>query len=167
LQIGIDDDPSTTVSKIAAKARLWKRKHGLDLLLIDYLQLIEPEDRRINREQQVSVISRMLKKIAMQLSIPVVCLAQLNRLVENRPGNVPKLSDLRESGSLEQDANCVILIHRPEFYKDDDRPGEADLYVAKNRNGKTGVVKLQFEKSTISFRDLARGMSHYGMNEFA
>lgn len=166
LPIGIDDDPSTTVGKIAAKARLWKRRHGLELLVIDYLQLIEPEDKRINREQQVSIISRSLKKLGMQLEIPVVCLAQLNRLSENRPGNVPKLSDLRESGSLEQDASCVILIHRPEYYNETDRPGEADLHVAKNRNGRTGVVKLQFEKSTISFRDLARGMSHYGKDEF-
>lgn len=158
LQIAIDDDPTTTVSKIAAKARLWKRRHGLDLLVIDYLQLIEPEDKRINREQQVSVMSRALKKLASELSIPVICLAQLNRQSESRSDKRPQLSDLRESGSLEQDANCVILIHRPEFYNDADRPGEADLIIAKNRNGRTGVVGLQFEKSTVSFRDLSKSI---------
>lgn len=161
LPIGIDDDPDASISKIAAKARLWKRRHGLDLLVIDYLQLIEPEDRRINREQQVAVISRTLKKLAGQLEIPVICLAQLNRMSESRPDKRPHLSDLRESGSLEQDANCVILIHRPEFYRDEDRPGEADLIIAKNRNGRTGTVPLQFEKSTITFRDLSRRSESY------
>ena len=161
LSIGIDDDVDTTVSKIAAKSRLWKRRHGLDLLVVDYLQLIEPEDRKVNREQQVAVMSRGLKKLAGQLEIPVVVLAQLNRQSESRSDRRPQLSDLRESGSLEQDANCVILIHRPEFYDENARPGEADLIVAKNRNGRTGVVSLQFEKSTITFRDLAH--EQYGL----
>lgn len=165
LPIDIDDEPSTTISRITATARLWKRKHGLGLIVIDYLQLIEPENRRIPREQQVAVMSRELKKLAGQLEVPVVCLAQLNRQNENRPGNRPRLSDLRESGSLEQDANVVLFIHRPEVYADE-RPGEADLIVAKNRNGRTGIVPLQFEKSTVTFRNLAFSMASYGNNEW-
>lgn len=159
LKIDIDDDAGATVSRIAAKCRVWKRKHGLDLVIVDYLQLIEPEDAKIIREQQVAVISRTLKKLAMQLEVPVMCLCQLNRQVESRPNKVPTLADLRESGSIEQDANLVILVHRPEFYNPDDRPGEVDLILAKNRSGRIGKVSLQFDKPTISFRE--RAMAHY------
>lgn len=166
LPIDIDDDPDATVSRIAAKSRLWKRRYGLDLLIVDYLQLIDPEDTKVNREQQVATMSRKLKKLAGSLEVPVMCLAQLNRESERTTSKVPRLSNLRESGSLEQDANCVMLIHRPEFYDHTDRPGEADVIVEKNRNGETGTVKLQFEKSTVTFRDLANPMDYYGRSEW-
>ena len=167
LPIGIDDDPSVTVSKISAKSRLWKRKHGLDLVVVDYLQLIESEDRKAPREQQVAEISRTLKKLAKQLDIPLVCLAQLNRELEKRPDKRPKLSDLRESGAIEQDASVVMLLHRPEYFNAMDRPGEADVIIAKNRNGKTGTVPLQYDESTITFRDLApRYVNEWANDEF-
>lgn len=149
------DKPGMTVGKIAAKARLWKRRHGIRLLIIDYLQLVEPEDKKIIREQQVAAMSRGLKLLAGQLDIPVIVLAQLNRQNEKRPDKRPNLSDLRESGAIEQDADCVILIHRPEYYNLNDHPGEAELIVGKNRNGRTGIVSVQFESSTITFRNLA------------
>jgi replicative DNA helicase len=149
------DDPGITVNKIAAHSRLWKRKRGIELVVVDYLQLIEPDDRRLVREQQVATMSRSLKKLAGQLNIPVIVMAQLNRESEKRPDKKPRLSDLRESGAIEQDANCVILIHRPEYYNLNDRPGEADLDLAKNRDGKTGSVAVQFDQSTVTFRNLA------------
>lgn len=155
LPIEIDDDPGLSLSKIAAKARIWRRRKNIELLIVDYLQLIEPDDRRVNREQQVATMSRGLKKLAAQLGIPVMLLAQLNRESEKRPDKKPRLADLRESGAIEQDANLVLLIHRPEVYEQDERPGEADLIVAKNRNGKTGTAVVQFDESTITFRDLA------------
>lgn len=155
LPIEIDDDPGLSMSQIAAKARIWRRRKSIELLIVDYLQLIEPDDRRVNREQQVATMSRGFKKLAGQLGIPVILLAQLNRESEKRPGNKPKLSDLRESGAIEQDANAVILVHRPEVYDEGDRPGEADLIVAKNRNGRKGTAVVQFDEPTITFRDLA------------
>lgn len=155
LPLFIDDDPGLSISQIAAKARIWKRRKNIELLIVDYLQLIEPDDRRVNREQQVASMSRSLKKLAAQLGIPVMLLAQLNRESEKRPGNKPKLSDLRESGAIEQDANLVLLIHRPEVYDQNDRHGEADLIVAKNRNGRTGTAVVQFAEDTITFRNLA------------
>ena len=166
IPVWIDDDPGATVARIGSKARLWKRRKGLKLLVIDYLQLIEPEDKRVVREQQVATISRQLKILAMQLEIPVVCLAQLNRQLENLADKRPRMSHLRESGSLEQDASCVMLLHRPEEYNASDRPGEVIVYLDKNRNGPTGIVTLQFDKPTMTFRDLARPMSYYGTEEF-
>lgn len=155
LPIYMVDDPGVTVNKIAAHARLWKRKRGIELVVVDYLQLIEPEDRKLVREQQVATMSRGLKKLAGQLNIPVIVMAQLNRESEKRPDKKPRLSDLRESGAIEQDANCVILIHRPEYYNLTERPGEADLDLAKNRDGKTGSVSVQFDQATVTFRNLA------------
>lgn len=168
LPIWIDDDATTTIANIASKIRKQKRKEGLSLAIIDYLQLIEPEDRRIPREQQVAVMSRRLKNLAKQMDIPIVCLAQLNRLVTNRPNKRPMLSDLRESGSLEQDANAVLFVHRPEEYDPEDRPGEAEIILAKNRGGEKAIVPMQFEKKILTFRELSVQMpdhSDWGGNE--
>lgn len=151
----IDDNPGLTMTQISAKARLLKRRHGIGLVVVDYIQLIEPDDKKIIREQQVATISRGLKRLAGELDVPVICLAQLNRKNEDRPDRRPRLSDLRESGSLEQDASAVILIHRPEYYNLNDKPGVAELIVAKNRNGKTGIAEVQFDQPTVTFRDLA------------
>ena len=155
MPIYIDDDGGPTVAHIASNARRIKRKHGLGLVVIDYLQLIEPEDRKDIREQQVAKISKSLKKLAKELAVPVIVLAQLNRGVENREDKKPRLADLRESGSVEQDADVVMFLHRPEFYDPEDRRGEADLIVAKNRSGKTGTVTLGFRAESTQFTDFA------------
>lgn len=156
LPIFVDDTPGRSMSQIAAICRRLKRKDDIKLVVVDYLQLIEPEDRRAPREQQVAQIARRLKFLAKELNVPVVALAQLNRGVETREDKKPKLADLRESGSLEQDADIVMFLHRPEMYEATDRPGEADVIVAKHRNGPTGTVSLQFDKQFMAFRNLAR-----------
>lgn len=155
MPIFIDDDGGPTVAHIARVARRIKRKHGLGLLVIDYLQLLRPDDPKDIREQQVAKQSRALKSLAKELDVPVIVLAQLNRGVENREDKRPRLADLRESGSVEQDADVVMFLHRPEFYDPDDRRGEADLIVAKNRGGKTGTVTLGWRAESTLFTDLA------------
>jgi len=154
--IVIDDRPGQTVQQIAATARLQLRQRHLKLLIVDYLTLIKPEDPRAIREQQVSAMSRALKSIAKELEIPVLCLAQLNRQIESRDDKRPRLSDLRESGAIEQDADIVAFLHRPQAYNSDDSPGEATLIVAKHRNGKTGNVRLTWSAQTLTFRSGAR-----------
>ena len=149
----IDDVPGRTMSQIAALSRRIKRHFGLGLVIIDYLQLIESEERNIPREQQVASITRRLKFLAKDLSIPVIALAQLNRGVEQREDKRPKLADLRESGSIEQDADIVMFLHRPEAYDPSDRPGEADLIVAKNRSGPIGTVELVWLRDMLKFGD--------------
>jgi replicative DNA helicase len=143
----IDDSPSRNMTEIAATARRLKRQKSLDLILIDYLQLIEPDNPRDPRQEQVARISRRLKGLARELNVPVLCLAQLNRQVEATRDNRPQLSHLRESGAIEQDADVVIFVHREEFYQtnEEDRDrvkGQADLMVRKQRNGPTGDIKL-------------------------
>jgi replicative DNA helicase len=143
----IDDSPSRNMTEIAATARRLKRQEDLALVVIDYLQLIEPDNPRDPRQEQVARISRRLKGLARELSIPVLCLAQLNRQVEATRDNRPQLSHLRESGAIEQDADVVVFVHREEFYQsnDEDRErvkGQADLLIRKQRNGPTGDVKL-------------------------
>ena len=155
LPIFIDDEGSPTVSHIAANARRLKRKHGLGLLVIDYLQLIKPDDPRDIREQQVAKQSRALKSLAKELEVPIIVLAQLNRGVENRDDKRPRLADLRESGAVEQDADMVMFLSRPEFYDPEERPGQADLTVAKNRGGKTGTVTLGWRPESTQFTDLS------------
>jgi replicative DNA helicase len=150
----VDDSPDTTMLKIAAKARALKQTKGLRAVFIDYLQLIQPEDRRAPRQEQVAQISRRIKLLARELSIPVIALAQINRNSEGREGGVPRISDLRESGSLEQDADTVMLLHRPERLNPAERPGEIDVMVEKQRSGPTGIVALQFIKSTSKFDNL-------------
>lgn len=155
----IDDDPDTTITNLRSKARRHQMEHGLDLLVIDYLQLIEVTDRASgeNRTQQVSHISRSLKNLARELGCPVIALSQLSRSTEQRSPPIPILSDLRDSGGIEQDSDIVLMLYREEMYNEDcDNSGETDVYVRKNRNGPTGRVSLFFEKSRMSFRDLTR-----------
>jgi replicative DNA helicase len=154
----VDDSPSRTITEIAAAARRLKRKSGLSLIVIDYLQLIEPDNAKDQRQEQVAKIARRLKGMARELKVPVLCLAQLNRQAEATKDNRPRLSHLRESGAIEQDADVVMFIHREEYYatNDDERSqlaGQADLIVAKQRNGPTGDVKLTWKKDFTRFCD--------------
>lgn len=140
------------INLIAAESRRLKAQRGLKLLVVDYLQLVEvPHQKGESREQQVGRISRRLKTLARELGVGVLALAQLNRQAEQRDGHRPRLSDLRDSGQIEQDADVVLLLHRPDYYDKDDRPGEADLIVAKNRNGATGTIRLVFKKHLTRF----------------
>jgi replicative DNA helicase len=154
----VDDTPSRTITEIAAAARRLKRKVGLGLVIVDYLQLIEPDNQRDPRQEQVARIARRLKGLARELKVPVLCLAQLNRQAEATRDNKPRLSHLRESGAIEQDADVVMFIHREEYYQsnDEDRArvaGLAELIIAKQRNGPTGDVKLAWLKDITRFRD--------------
>jgi replicative DNA helicase len=159
LPIYLDDtNDQMSVARIGARARIHKRRFGLDLLMIDYLQLIEPESRKDPREQQVARMSRSIKILSKSLDVPILLLCQLNREVEKRPDRRPRLGDLRESGSIEQDCDVCLLIHRPEFYDPQDRPGEAEIIVAKNRSGKTGSIWLQWSGETTTFRELSHKM---------
>jgi len=153
LPIFIDDKPGRSMPEIGAIARRMKRKHEISLIIIDYLQLIEPEDKRAPREQQVSLITRRLKFLAKEIHVPVIALAQLNRGVELREDKRPKLADLRESGAIEQDADIVMFLHRPDAYDPEDRPGEAEVVVAKHRSGPTGIVKLTWQRESMRFVD--------------
>lgn len=153
LPLFIDDTPGRTTTQISAICRRIKRRYGLGIVIIDYLQLIESEDRNIPREQQISTITRRLKFMAKDLSVPVIALAQVNRGVEQRDDKRPRLSDLRESGAIEQDADLVMFLHRPDAYNPEDRPGEADLILAKNRHGPTGNVELVWMKERLTFGD--------------
>ena len=152
----IDDAPGRTMAQIGAIARRLKRRGGLSLIIIDYLQLIEPEDKRAPREQQIALISRRLKFLAKEVEAPVIALAQLNRGVELREDKRTRLADLRESGSIEQDADVVAFLHRPAAYDPEDRPGEADVIIAKNRSGPTGNCTLAWLDKTMRFGDLSR-----------
>jgi len=146
----IDDTPAMTVNEFKSKARYYKKKYGVGLIIIDYLQLMKSPIYSKFREQEVSHISGTIKSVAKELNIPIIALSQLSRDIDKRPDKRPKLSDLRESGSLEQDADCIIFIHRPEKYDNDATPpNEADshknlieLHFAKYRNGSIGTVKL-------------------------
>lgn len=151
--IFIDDQAGRTMSQIAAIARRLKRRSTLDIVIIDYLQLIESEDKNMPREQQISSITRRLKFLAKDLDIPVIALAQLNRGVEQREDKRPRLSDLRESGAIEQDADIIMFLHRPEAYDPEDRPGEADLIIGKNRHGPIGTVELTWLREMLKFGD--------------
>lgn len=156
--IYLDDDSDTTLSNLRSKARRQQLEHGLDLLIIDYLQLIEVTDRSVaseNRTQQVSHISRSLKNLARELQCPVIALSQLSRSVEQRSPPIPVLSDLRESGSIEQDADIVLMLYRDDIYNEDaPSPGVTDIFIRKHRNGPTGRVGLFFAKANMSFRDI-------------
>lgn len=155
--VHIDDYPAQSMLQIASKARRAKRRHGIRLLVIDYLQLVNPEERRAPRHEQIGAVSRRLKCLALELQICVIAMSQLNRQSEERPDHKPRLSDLRDSGNIEQDADVAILLHRPDAYGPTDRPGEVDCDVAKNRNGPTGTVTLSYRKEFMRFDDLATG----------
>ncbi len=152
----IDDSPNMTLVEIRAKCRRLKQKVGLKMVIIDYLQLMTSGKKVESRQQEVSEFSRALKLLAKELQVPVIALSQLNRGPEQRSDKMPALSDLRESGSLEQDADMVILLHRESAYeKDNPRAGEADLIVAKHRNGPTRTVTVAFQGHFSRFQDMA------------
>jgi replicative DNA helicase len=153
----IDDHGQRNLAQIAAVGRRAKSRHNVGLVVVDYLQLIDAgtgADRE-SRQEQVARISRRLKGIARELNLPVIALSQLNRLVEQREDHRPRLSDLRDSGAIEADADLVILLHRPDYYDPQDQPGMAEAIVAKNRNGPTGAVRLVFLKHLARFESAA------------
>jgi len=161
--IFIDDTPALTIFELRAKARRLVKNHGVKIIMIDYLQLMNAGGNAGNREQEISTISRSLKGIAKELKIPVIALSQVNRGVESRTGvgsKRPMLSDLRESGAIEQDADIVTFIYRPEYYKiyewdnGDDSRGQGELIIAKHRNGSLGNVRLKFIDEFAKFSDL-------------
>lgn len=141
----IDDSPNMTITEIRAKCRQLKQQHNLGLVVIDYLQLMTSGRQVESRQQEVSAMSRNLKLLAKDIGVPVVAVAQLNRNSESRNDRKPMMSDLRESGSLEQDADIIMLLHRPDYYDKEDRPGEGDIIVAKHRNGETAVIRTLFQ----------------------
>ena len=155
-KVFIDDSGGLTVQQMRSKARRLKAEHGLDLLIIDYLQLMQGRSDSESRQQEISDISRSLKALAKELDIPVVALSQLSRAVENRTDKRPVLSDLRESGAIEQDADVVMFIYREEVYNPDteDKQGTADILIRKHRNGPTGDCRLKFLEQYAKFANL-------------
>jgi replicative DNA helicase len=158
--IYIDDAPSPTVLQMRTMGRRLQAEQKLGLIVVDYLQLIQPRTNSENMVQQVTEISRSLKGLARELEVPVLALSQLSRAVESRPDQFPRLADLRESGSIEQDADVVMFIYREDkVKKDSSRPNIADIVIAKHRNGPIGKVDLYFNESQVSFKNLER---HFG-----
>jgi replicative DNA helicase len=154
-KVFIDDSPGIAVMEMRAKARRLKLEAGLDLLIVDYLQLMQGRGRFENRTQEIGSISRALKGLAKELDIPIVALSQLSRAPETRGGHKPQLSDLRESGALEQDADVVVFIYREEEYNaTPDNRGIAELIIGKQRNGPTGTIKMAFIKEYTRFENL-------------
>jgi replicative DNA helicase len=171
----IDDTPALPISQLAARARRLKRTHGLDILIIDYLQLVRPASAKDSRVNEVSEITQGMKAIAKELDIPVIALSQLSRAVENRDDKRPQLSDLRESGSIEQDADVVMFVYREEYYKEREKPGDheadkmmmwqeemealhgkAEIIIGKQRHGPIGTVDLSFEGQFTRFGNLVK-----------
>ena len=171
----IDDTPALPISQLAARARRQKRTHGLDLLIVDYLQLVRPATAKDSRVNEVSEITQGLKAIAKELDIPVIALSQLSRQVESREDKRPQLSDLRESGSIEQDADVVMFVYREEYYKEREKPGDhqldkmaewqaameavhgkAEVVIGKQRHGPIGTVELSFEGRFTRFGNLVK-----------
>ncbi len=180
----IDDTPALPISQLAARARRLKREHGLDVLIVDYLQLVRPATAKDSRVNEVSEITQGLKAIAKELDIPVIALSQLSRQVENREDKRPQLSDLRESGSIEQDADVVMFVFREEYYKEREKPGDHDLeamgkwqeemerlhgraevVIGKQRHGPIGTVELAFEGRFTRFSDLAKPWQQDGAGD--
>src|SRR5579859_218603 len=157
--IWIDETPGLPLAALRSRARRLQAEHGLDLIIVDYLQLMRAtnEGKRIqNREQEIAEISRGLKGIAKELNVPVLALAQLSRAVESRQSKIPQLSDLRESGAIENDADVVLFIYREELYNEENLEARktADIIIAKQRNGPTGTIRLRFEASQTKFQNL-------------
>jgi replicative DNA helicase len=158
-KIYIDDSVGASLPEVRAKARRLQMEHGLDMIIIDYLQLMSSGNVGLsaNRVQEISEISRSLKQLGRELNVPILCLSQLSRAVETRPGKIPQLADLRDSGSIEQDADVVIMIYREEYYEPDtDKVGVTDLFIKKNRNGPVGRVELKWNAQSMRFSSEAR-----------
>lgn len=156
--IFIDDSPALSVLEMRAKARRLKAERGLNLIIVDYLQLMRGRGEADTREQEISEISRSLKALAKELHLPVVALSQLSRAVESRTDRRPVLADLRESGAIEQDADVVIFIYRDEIYRQtDENKGLADIMISKQRNGPVGIRKLAFIDRYTRFENLGQG----------
>jgi replicative DNA helicase len=158
-KILLDDTPGITALEMRAKARRWKNEHGLDLIIVDYLQLMQGTSKRSNdnRQQEMSDISRSLKALARELNVPVIALSQLSRGVEARTNKRPMLSDLRESGALEQDADIVAFIYREDYYdKETENKNIVEFIIAKHRNGPVDTVKLFFQKEITRFYNLSK-----------
>lgn len=181
----IDDTPALPISQLAARARRLQRTHGLDALFVDYLQLVRPASAKDSRVNEVSEITQGLKAIAKELDIPVIALSQLSRQVENREDKRPQLSDLRESGSIEQDADVVMFVFREEYYKEREKPGDheldkmatwqeemerlhgkAEVIIGKQRHGPIGSVDLSFEGQFTKFGNLAKTWQQGQVSEF-
>jgi len=167
----IDDTPGLSITQLRAKARRLKQTHDIGAIFIDYLQLMSSGRRVESRQQEVSEISRGVKALARELNIPVVCLSQLNRAAEQREGHRPRMSDLRESGSIEQDADVVAMLHREAYYHmndpawaeaNEDKQSLAELIIAKQRNGPTGTVKLSWDNRYTRFYDWTDAMQPEG-----
>lgn len=154
-KISIDETPSITLSELRSRCRRYHKEHGLDMIMIDYLQLMGSNGKSDNREREVSEISMGLKALAKELGVPVITLAQLNRGPDARTDKRPKTSDLRESGSIEQDADLILFIYRDEYYNpNSEHAGKAELILAKNRHGEVGTVNLAFLPNFVSFSNL-------------
>ena len=157
LPLFVDEAAGVSVMEMRAKCRRLQRNDGLKLVIVDYLQLMQGKDKPENRQTEIAAISRSLKGLAQELDLPVIAVSQLNRQLETRTDKRPQLSDLRESGAIEQDADVVILIHRDERYNDEsEERGIAQLIIAKHRSGPTGVVKVSFQEDYTKFANLAR-----------
>lgn len=160
MKIYIDDSIGNSIAELKAKARRLKMEAGLDVLIVDYLQLMSSgtaSGYQGNRVQEISEISRALKSLARDLSIPIIALSQLSRAVELRPSKVPQLSDLRESGAIEQDADVVLMMYREDYYEEDtEKKGVTDVYIRKHRNGPIGHVELAFKKEQMRFVDIEK-----------
>jgi len=155
-KIFIDDTPALSPAELRARARRLKREHDIDLIVVDYLQLMSVPDIKENRATEIAEISRSLKTIAKELNVPVVALSQLNRALENRPNKRPLMADLRESGAIEQDADLIVFIYRDEVYnKESGEKGKAEIIIGKHRNGSTGTVHLAFQGPWLRFVNLA------------
>jgi len=153
----IDDTGSISISELRSKCRKFKLEHGLDMIMIDYLQLMTGSGKTDSRQQEVSDISRSLKALARELNVPVIALSQLSRKVEERPDHRPMMSDLRESGAIEQDADVVMFIYRDDYYnKDTDKPNVAEIIIAKQRNGPVGTIELAWLPDYTQFKNLAK-----------
>jgi len=151
----IDDQPGLRINDLIARARRLKQSYGIGLLVIDYLQLLTGSSYKSeNRQQEVSEISRMLKSLARELNIPILCCSQLSRKVEDRMGHRPMMSDLRDSGSIEQDADVVMFLLRRDYYDPYDKPGQGEVIVGKNRHGQVGSAFLSFQKEYAKFNNL-------------
>ena len=153
----IDDTPGISIAELRSKCRKFKLEHNLGIIIIDYLQLMSGGKRSESRQQEISEISRSLKAVARELNVPVVALSQLSRAVEQRPDHRPMLSDLRESGAIEQDADVVMFLYRDDYYnKDTDKKNIAEVIIAKQRNGPNGTVELVWLPNYTKFANMKK-----------